>query len=964
MSHQILLDQMLDELLDSGKTPEEVCADHPELLPELRVRWRRVCNLRDELDAWLPPSGDCHPNDRSLPGDFTPLPQVPGYEVEAVIGRGGMGVVFRARHLGLNRLVAIKMALAGLYAGPRERTRFLREAETAAKLRHPNIVAIYDVGEAAGQAYYTMEFVEGGTLSDTMAGDTQPVRRACSIVQVLAAAVDAAHQIGVVHRDLKPANVLVASDGTFKISDFGLARRLDGAEGLTQSGAPVGTPSYMAPEQASPTVTPAGPAADVYALGAILYELLTGHPPLRGRTVAETVQAVMNQDPVPPSRIIATIPRDVETICLLCLQKEPHLRYGSAALLADDLGRFLQGEAIAARPEGRFERWIRRVRRRPLISATIAAGCAFTVILLTFGWWLVAGRYESQRVRTAERAAVLHVAREDLHEAIESLRASKWLAARAALERARVRIGDQVAPALREQLDQEAKNLQLVDRIDLIRLERSDTEGGSTAFARAIDAYEQLFREAGYGTVSEPAETVADRIRQSHIDIALVAALDDWATLPVATERREWLLKVAQMADRHGNSWRVSVRNSAKFSDKAALLLLSNAAKVKEESVPLMLALAGALANAGPQPNAGEAAVPFLARIRSAHPSDFWVNLTLGSQLDQAGQHEEALRYLQVAQALRPATAIVYHNLGIALSRAGRTGDAIKEYERAIQLDPGSLPAHYNLAILLSAAKRHDEAIRIAEAGLRLNPKVAILRSAYADSLLGKGRREDAIEQYRQAVALDPKLAGTQKSLRSQLIASGRFVEAWSAWGKSIEAAPTAHESWDGYAELCLLLNKESEYTRVCRQLLERFGSTTDPLIAERTARACLLMPPAEAELRQAVSMLERVNDQKVNPALAWSRPYLLFARGLAQYRAGHFAEAAALLNGEASKVLGAAPHLLLAMIAHRQGRKEEARKMLDAAVAGFNWKFVQTDSRESWICQILRREAEQTIGR
>ena len=232
------LQQLLDELLDSQATPEEVCASCPELLPEVRARWRKMCRLQADLDALFPASPEQGTSPPALPPAGTALPQVPGYEVEGVLGRGGMGVVYRAWHLRLHRPVALKMLLAGAYAQPAERERFQREAEAVAALRHPNIVQVYDVGDVDGRPYFTMEFVEGGSLAEQIQGVPQPARQAAALVATLAEAVHAAHQSGIVHRDLKPANVLLTADGTPKVTDFGLARRLDGDGGLTLSGMP------------------------------------------------------------------------------------------------------------------------------------------------------------------------------------------------------------------------------------------------------------------------------------------------------------------------------------------------------------------------------------------------------------------------------------------------------------------------------------------------------------------------------------------------------------------------------------------------------------------------------------------------------------------------------------------------------------------------------------------------------
>jgi formylglycine-generating enzyme required for sulfatase activity len=318
-------------------------------------------------------------------------PPVPGYEILEELGRGGMGVVYKARQVGLNRIVALKMILAGSHAGDTEVARFRIEAEAIARLHHPNIIQVYEIGQwqptPAGPPlpFFSLEFCPGGSLEQKLRGTPLPPEQAATLVQILARAMHTAHEAGVIHRDLKPANVLLAADGTPRITDFGLARKI-GTQGLTNPGAVMGTPSYMAPEQAN-CEHDVGPPADIFALGAILYECLTGRPPFKGTTALETVYQVLFVDPVPPSQLQPRVPRDLETITLACLRKEPGRRYASAGALANDLGHFLLGEPITARPVGTFERGLKWIRRHPVVAALSAALVFVTLIAFVSILW-------------------------------------------------------------------------------------------------------------------------------------------------------------------------------------------------------------------------------------------------------------------------------------------------------------------------------------------------------------------------------------------------------------------------------------------------------------------------------------------------------------------------------------------------------------------------------------------------
>jgi WD40 repeat protein len=393
-----------------------------------------IARLISRLEA-LPVFGqrDTSAGDLESGGTTPPLlsgplswPTVPGYEIVGELGRGGMGVVYKARQLGLNRLVALKMVLSGQFAGEQERARFRTEALAAARLSHPNVVQVYEVGEHQGRPYLALEFVAGGSLAERLRAGPLPPRPTAELVERLARAIQAAHDKGVVHRDLKPANVLLASDrrasipacpaaegkqgclpydGVPKVSDFGLAKRLDVSDGQTQSGDLLGTPSYMAPEQAEGRLEEIGPATDCYALGAILYELLTGRPPFKGASIRETLELVCQADPVAPRQVHPGVPRDLETICLKCLHKEPARRYPSAALVAEDCAAFLQGKPIRARPVGRLERAVKWARRRPAQAAQSGVIVLAAAALLGLGFWfsarigLARGELEAEAAR-------------------------------------------------------------------------------------------------------------------------------------------------------------------------------------------------------------------------------------------------------------------------------------------------------------------------------------------------------------------------------------------------------------------------------------------------------------------------------------------------------------------------------------------------------------------------------------
>jgi eukaryotic-like serine/threonine-protein kinase len=357
---------------------------------------------------------------------------VAGYECLEVLGRGGMGVVYKARQPGLKRVVALKVILAGEHADARDLARFRTEAQSVAQLQHSNIVQVYEVGDQNGCPHLSMEYIDGGSLKEKLVGKPQPIRHAAQLVQLLAGAMDFAHKKGIIHRDLKPANIMLMKPrpgsstrsahstaplveelyGTPKIADFGLAKRLEEDSGQTRSGTILGTPNYMSPEQAGGQVKDVGPLSDQYALGAVLYELLTGRPPFQGTTMWETINQVRTREPVPPSQLQPKVPRDLETICLKCLQKEPHKRYADAAALAEDLRRFVSGEPIVARPISapeRFWRWCRRNPRVAILSGFVLA----SLLAIIAGLWFFNVKLTDEKAETEKQKVAALSARDD-----------------------------------------------------------------------------------------------------------------------------------------------------------------------------------------------------------------------------------------------------------------------------------------------------------------------------------------------------------------------------------------------------------------------------------------------------------------------------------------------------------------------------------------------------------------------
>ena len=986
--------QLLDEMSESGRTPEEVCGAYPELYPEVRSRWRQMCAVEAELDALFPTPGPrldpkvenaCGRTDASVP-------PIADYEVEGLLGRGGMGVVYKARHRGLNRVVALKMLIAGAYAGSPERARFQREAEAIASLQHPNIVAIHDVGDHEGRPYFTMEYVEGGSLAQALAGTPQPARRSAALLITLAEAVQAAHHAGIMHRDLKPSNILLTADGTPKVADFGLARHFEAAPELTWSGARIGTPSYMAPEQVIGKTGSIGPAADIYALGALLYEMLTGRPPFRGESATDTQRQVVHDEPVSPSRLNTKVPRDLETICLKCLSKEPQRRYASAAALGDDLRRFADGRPIVARPVGRAERLWRWGRRNPTAAALVATALAFVALACGGGVWIVQQRARRDgELRSDVGTAVV--------QAASLRRGFHFREARELLEQARRRLEPAGPEDLRRRVGKGRADLDLAERLDAARIEAAALVGGIHGLPGAEPPYVSAFAQAGMCQEGDDSKAVSARVRDSALSAELIAALDDWASLTTDQRRREWLLEVARMAD--NNPARNRLRQPELWRDGVRLAQIVHDPSGAEVSPQLALALDRAAHESG-----GDA-IPLLTAVQARYPQDFWINFGLGSTLSQVQRWDEALGYYRAALAIRPDVSAACNSLGVALWFKDRRDEAIAHFKEAVRLDPNAIAAHINLGSALCKGGKLEEGMDHYQQALRLEPKLAgaqfglsafisdairtaLWAAAGQDSEMGRldesertrprlkalgwlrvylefaidlhdsGERagwspaswhmDSALAGVRDPAEL-AKLPATEREQWQHLwadvaaqaaadpLGQGRahaarreWAQAADGYARALKHGPTeSGEFWFEYAALSLLAGDRPAYDGTCSRMIELCGKPGGPR-SYHVARACTLAPDAVAD----ASLPGRLAEKELEGAARefWS----LTEQGALAYRAGRFQQAVPFfeqsLRANAKPGAAVLNSLWLALAEQRLGKADDARRWLGKAQA------------------------------
>jgi tetratricopeptide (TPR) repeat protein/tRNA A-37 threonylcarbamoyl transferase component Bud32 len=634
---QAVLDLIYHEIVlreEAGESPqlEEYLRRFPELAAELTLQFEVEGALGREPTA---PGGD----EKTVIVGHRPAPApngwptIPGYEILGELGRGGMGVVYKARQLRLNRAVALKMILAGDHAPAEAAIRFLAEAESIARLHHPHIVQIFAFGDHDGRPYFEMEYVDGGSLAERLGGGPWPAREAARLVETLARAIHAAHRSGIIHRDLKPANILLSSEGVPKIADFGLAKCLDTETGLTRTELIVGSPSYMAPEQAGGNAAAVGPAADVYSLGAILYELLTGRPPFQAPTVLETLEQVRSAEPMAPTRLRRKLPRDVVTICLKCLEKGPARRYPSAAELAEDLRRFEAGEPIRARPVGGLERLGRWCRREPAVAA-LALALLAGLVGVASQWWR---------------------AEEHLKDAVHQHRRAEGH-----LEEAR-RQRERAEENARKQVE---ANRALQSANDRERTARRRAQERFVAAMKALGRIEDITQDAAL--LREPhLEGLRADLLQAALGFykQLQESLEEDASPGARSQLSEAYARIAQI------TWELGRQDEALATHRRALALVEQMAAARPAEPDVRFALARSHTRIG-----------FTLRTtgRPAEALDSYEK-ALGMQEELARAHPGNARYQEVL-------SWTLSNLGVIELELGRPAAAVALHRRAIAI--------------------------------------------------------------------------------------------------------------------------------------------------------------------------------------------------------------------------------------------------------------------------------------
>lgn len=930
--------ELLEEILETEKQPEEVSGGDIAIERILRERLHRLRGVHAQMEAMFPTHAeggntarrlliDClHNDDR--------LPEIPGYEILNVIGTGGMGVVYRARHLKLNRLVAIKMVLLGAYASREDMECLLREAQSVAALRHPNIVQVFDVAEHDAFPYYAMELLEGGDLAKTLQGKPRSAREAAELVRVLAGAVHAAHLAGIVHRDLKPGNILLNFDETPKIGDFSLSRKVERDSTILTNVRRAGTPSYMAPEQAAGNSNAIKPAVDIYSLGAVLYELLTGRPPFTAETSTETLQQVINEEPVPPSRLNSRVPRDLQTICLKCLQKDPVRRYPSAADLADDLKRFMRGEPIHARPIGVAERTVKWCRRQPAMTVAMIVSVVAMTGAIFGGLWIHQVEHARHTQDVVRREGARTYIESSLPLLSQLVTSRQWSDALGVLRTARTRLEDAQSPELDRRLAAAAEELEIAEELDRIRQSFPEPDEAGYTYLPARDAYARVFNRVGIGSDIE-VESAAMRVSKSPLREELLTALD----LAAFTERfntddaeLERLLAMGRISA--PSPWQDRFRDPATWRDLASLKRLANDASNAEPPSPghQIVMVGFLLSSLGDN----HTAIEILREAHLRDPSDFWVNLEHGHVLTRQKRNAEAIQFYRAAVALKPTHHIAWTSMGRAQLSNGNAEAAIVSLRKAISLRP-AYPTSWQILIgTLAACERWDEALATERDAVTAIPTITMPAGTVA--VLHVCRARSAV------------------SKREWLIAAESYAKAIDG-----DYATNSH-AWFEFAAVQVLAGDTSGYHTVCASMRERCENSG--LRRFLVARACTLATMSDAELTRATEL--GMPELDLHADSYWS----LTERGALLCRKGQHRGAIPVLKQSllsCSREENCIISWVWLSLAHLSlGEHDAARMWLGRAAAFLDRSTTKPQAihLHNWLeAQILRRELESLLA-
>jgi tetratricopeptide (TPR) repeat protein len=819
-SLESLVGRLADEFLrrqDAGEQPdvEEYVARHPEAADLLR----KVLTSLQLLDTSLSGGASLATGD----GDGAAMGTLGDFRLVREVGRGGMGIVYEAVQISLNRRVALKVLPFAATMDPRHLQRFHNEAQAAASLHHTNIVPVYFVGCERSVHFYAMQFIDGrslaaileepqggpsvssdppttayapppapgGPASETAARaaattvrqprDPSYFRRVAEWGIQAAEALDHAHQMGIVHRDVKPANLLVDAAGRLWVTDFGLAQVQSDTK-LTMTGDLVGTLRYMSPEQALAKRVVIDHRTDVYSLGATLYELLTLQPAFGGSDRQELLRQIAFEEPRPPRRLNKAIPAELETIVLKATQKNPAERYATAQELADDLRRWVEDRPIKARRPSLRQltaRWVRR--HRPLVGA--AALVALLVIVLGGGTWLWLAQ---------QRAGAEGRAREALAEAERLKAEERWPEAMSAVKRASgILEGFGADKDLLRQVKALGKDIEMEQK--LLEADLRGTafrDGVSFDKDAANEAFADAFRWYGLDVERLEPEEAARRIRSRSIAVQLVAALDRWWTILDKTtfdkrdERKRHLLAVARAADL--SPWRNRIRTFTERPDKKDIEeWMDSFAKADVLSVE-DVKFAARLSGMKEEPD--EQTVAILRRAQHQHPGDYWINQHLAECLWSLSppRWEEAARYFAVCAAIRPQSPLTRYNLGYALGHKGDLDGAIAELKEAIRLKPNLAEAHTCLGKTLAEKGDLDGAVAACQKAIRLKPNLAEAHNNLGVALINKRNLDGAIAEFKEAIKYRPNYAEAYSNLGNALRDKGNLDGAIAECKKAI----------------------------------------------------------------------------------------------------------------------------------------------------------------------------------